>query len=40
VSETRDPTGDAIAEIKDALEKIEPEAAEEFVRLYLYAGED
>ena len=40
VSETRDPTGDAIAAIKDALEKIEPEAAEEFVRLYLYrAGE-
>ncbi|HEY9629283.1 MAG TPA: helix-turn-helix transcriptional regulator [Coleofasciculaceae cyanobacterium] len=36
VSEERDPTGEAIAEIKIALEKLEPEAADEFIRLFLY----
>ena len=36
VSEERDPTGDAIADIKDALEKLDSSAAEEFVKLYLY----
>lgn len=36
VSEDRDPTGDAIADIKDALEELDPSAAEEFVKLYLY----
>lgn len=30
-----DPTGDTIAEIVAALSKIEPTAAEDFVRLYL-----
>jgi hypothetical protein len=38
VSEERDPTGEAIAAIKDALEKMKPEAAEEFVVLYLYSA--
>lgn len=36
VNESRDPIGDAIVEIKNALEKFDPEAAEEFVMLYLY----
>lgn len=36
VSETRDPTAEAVAEIKDALEKLDPAAAEEFVMFYLY----
>ena len=36
VNETRDPAGDAIAAMKDALEKLDPEAAETFVMLYLY----
>jgi transcriptional regulator with XRE-family HTH domain len=30
-----DPTGDTIADIVAAVRKIEPEAAEEFIRLYL-----
>jgi transcriptional regulator with XRE-family HTH domain len=38
VSEERDPTGEAIAAIKDALEKMKPEAAKEFVTLYLYSS--
>lgn len=36
VNESRDPVGDSIIEIKNALEKLNPEAAEEFVMLYLY----
>ena len=40
VNESRDPSAEAVAEIREALEKMQPEAAEEFVRLYLYAGED
>lgn len=40
VSEAMDPSAEAVAEIKDALEKLDPAAAEEFVMLYLYrAGE-
>ncbi len=35
VNENRDPSGDAILEIRRGLLKIDPEAAEEFVRLYL-----
>ena len=36
-----DPTGDTIADIVVALRKIEPAAAEEFIRLYLGgSGED
>ena len=38
VSESRDPSAEAVADIKQALEKIAPESAEEFVRLYLYAS--
>jgi transcriptional regulator with XRE-family HTH domain len=38
VSESRDPSGEAIAAIKDALEQMKPEAAEEFVVLYLYSS--
>ncbi len=30
-----DPTGDTIAEIVSALRKIKPEAAEDFIQLYL-----
>jgi transcriptional regulator with XRE-family HTH domain len=30
-----DPAADAVLEIRDALEKIDPDAAEEFIRLYL-----
>lgn len=30
-----DPLGDNILDIRNALEKIEPAAAEEFIRLYL-----
>ncbi|HEY9653827.1 MAG TPA: helix-turn-helix transcriptional regulator [Coleofasciculaceae cyanobacterium] len=35
VNETTDPAGDAVLEIRDGLEKINPDAAEEFIRLYL-----
>jgi transcriptional regulator with XRE-family HTH domain len=30
-----DPSADAVLEIRDALEKINPDVAEEFIRLYL-----
>lgn len=41
VSEIRDPMGEAIAEIKDALEKLDLAAAEELVMLYPYnSGQD
>jgi transcriptional regulator with XRE-family HTH domain len=36
VNESRDPSAEAVAEIKDTLERLNPAAAEEFVRLYLY----
>ena len=35
VNEATDPAADAVLEIRDALEKINPDAAEEFIRLYL-----
>jgi transcriptional regulator with XRE-family HTH domain len=35
VYEIGDPVADAVIEIRDALQKINPEAAEEFIRLYL-----
>jgi transcriptional regulator with XRE-family HTH domain len=35
VYEIGDPVADAVIEIRDALGKINPEAAEEFIRLYL-----
>ncbi len=35
VNENRDPSGDAILEIRKGLQKIDPAAAEEFIRLYL-----
>lgn len=36
VSGNRDPSAEAVFEIRQALQKINPTAAEEFVRLYLY----
>jgi transcriptional regulator with XRE-family HTH domain len=35
VNETTDPAADAVLEIRDALEKINSDAGEEFIRLYL-----
>jgi transcriptional regulator with XRE-family HTH domain len=35
VYEIGDPVADAVIEIRNALQKINPEAAEEFIRLYL-----
>jgi plasmid maintenance system antidote protein VapI len=35
VNEMADPSADAVLEIRDGLEKLNPEAAEEFIRLYL-----
>lgn len=35
VQEVRDPAGDVIVEIKNALQKLNSEAAKDFVRLYL-----
>jgi plasmid maintenance system antidote protein VapI len=35
VHEQRDPAGDVIVEIKDALRQLNPLAAEEFIKLYL-----
>lgn len=41
VNEIRDPVAEAVLEIRNALEKINPAAAEEFIRLYLgNSGED
>jgi transcriptional regulator with XRE-family HTH domain len=34
-NETRDPSAEAVTEIVKALQRINPEAAEEFVNLYL-----
>jgi transcriptional regulator with XRE-family HTH domain len=39
VSEERDPTGDAIVDIRAALEKLDPSAAEEFVKLYFHGSD-
>ncbi len=35
VNEATDPAADAVLEIRDGLEQINPDAAEEFIRLYL-----
>lgn len=35
VHEQRDPAGDVIVEIKNALKQLNPEAAEDFARLFL-----
>ncbi len=35
INKSRDPGGDAILEIRKGLQKINPVAAEEFIRLYL-----
>lgn len=35
VNEVRDPVAEAVLEIRDGLKKINPAAAEEFIRLYL-----
>jgi plasmid maintenance system antidote protein VapI len=35
VNEETDPAADAVLEIRDGLEKLNPDAAEEFIRLYL-----
>lgn len=41
VYEIGDAVADAVIEIRDALQKINPEAAKEFIRLYLgESGED
>ncbi|NJN48535.1 MAG: helix-turn-helix transcriptional regulator [Alkalinema sp. RL_2_19] len=38
VSESRDPSAEAVAQIKQALVRLQPAAAEEFVQFYLYEG--
>lgn len=38
VSEIRDPVAETMLEIRDGLQKINPAAAEEFIRLYLGAS--
>jgi plasmid maintenance system antidote protein VapI len=40
VHEERDPSGETIVEIKEALRNLEPAAAKEFVRLYLGDSEE
>jgi transcriptional regulator with XRE-family HTH domain len=40
VSESRDPSAEAAVEIRQALEKIDPSAAEAFVKLYIYGLTD
>ena len=35
VNEIRDPVAETLLEIRDGLKKINPQAAEEFIRLYL-----
>jgi transcriptional regulator with XRE-family HTH domain len=35
VSEIRDPVAETMLEIRDGLQKINPEAAQEFIKLYL-----
>jgi transcriptional regulator with XRE-family HTH domain len=40
VKETRDPTAEAVYEIRKALLAIDPAAAEEFLRLYLDIPEE
>ncbi|MBE9031404.1 helix-turn-helix transcriptional regulator [filamentous cyanobacterium LEGE 11480] len=38
VSESRDPSAEAVAQIKQALVHLQPPAAEDFVQFYLYEG--
>lgn len=40
VNEIRDPVAETMLEIRDALKKINPAAAEEFIRLYLGDAKD
>lgn len=41
VSEVRDPVAETLVEIRKALQKVDPAAAEQFIRLYLDdSGED
>jgi transcriptional regulator with XRE-family HTH domain len=40
VNEMTDPVADTLLEIRDALKKINPAAAEEFIRLYLGDADD
>lgn len=40
VNEIRDPVAEAVLEIRDALQKINSAAAEEFIRLYLSNSRD
>lgn len=35
INEIRDPTAESLLEIRDALEKINPSAARDFINLYL-----
>jgi hypothetical protein len=35
INKSRDPAADAVLEIRKGLQKIDPAAAEEFIRLYL-----
>ena len=39
VNEMRDPGSESVLKIRDSLRKINPEAAEEFIRLYLDESE-
>lgn len=39
-NEVRDPGAETLLEIRRALRKIDPEASEEFIRLYLEDSED
>ncbi len=38
VNEIRDPTAETVKDVVDVLRKINPDAAEEFIRLYLGGG--
>jgi transcriptional regulator with XRE-family HTH domain len=40
VSESRDPSAEAVAQIKQALNQLQPNAAEDFVQFFLYEGMD
>ncbi len=38
VNEIRDPTAETVKDVVDVLRKINPDAAEEFIRMYLGGG--
>ncbi len=40
VNEVRDPGAEMVLQLRDALQEINPEAAAEFVRLYLGTGDN